>query len=260
MIRRALPATFAAAVVFGFAACKQQTPGQWKADQAEAEQELNKLESEYKLPGQPVLKEVVLAPTKVTSFEKLYKLNCRGCHGADGTFAGSISMNDQTYLAVATPDVVRGIIANGVPNTLMPAFSQENGGVLTDAQVDILVKGIFAWKKAGPATLPAYSAPPGDAAAGKVAYDAYADALRKVKPQIFEDNDGFMTNPAFLGLSSDQYLRTLLITGRPELGIPNFQDAIPGQPLSDQQISDIVAWLISQRKNEFGQPLVPAQQ
>lgn len=56
-----------------------------------------------------------------------------------------------------------------------------------------------------------------------------------------------------------EYLRTLVLAGRPELGIADFQTVIPGRPLSDGDISDIVAWLISQRKNEFGQPLSTGQ-
>jgi len=128
---------------------------------------------------------------------------------------------------------------------------------MTDEQIDILVKGIYSWKKADAAPgAPLYSSPPGNAATGAQTYTAYLEALKKIAdPGLFKD--GFLTNAAFLGLSSDQYLRTLIVAGRPELGIPDYQNAIAGQPLTDQQISDIVAWLISQRKNEFGHPLVP---
>ena len=47
-------------------------------------------------------------------------------------------------------------------------------------------------------------------------------------------------------LVSDQALRTLVIAGRPDLGIPTGA-AIPGQPLSAQQVSDVVAWLAAKR-------------
>jgi mono/diheme cytochrome c family protein len=193
----------------------------------------------------------------VTNFTQLYMQNCNGCHGADGNIGGSISLDDQTYLSVVPVEKVREIIANGIPRTLMPPFSQANGGVLTDNQIDILVAGISAWKKGTPSPdLPPYSAPPGNAATGEHTYAAYVAALGKsADASMFKD--GFLTNRAFLGLSSDQYLRTLIITGRPELGIPNYQNAIPGQPLTSQQISDMVAWLVSQRKNKFGHPLTP---
>ncbi|MFZ4681553.1 MAG: c-type cytochrome [Terrimicrobiaceae bacterium] len=211
------------------------------------------------MPGKPKKADAVVAPSAVTDFQQLYTQNCLGCHGSGGIISGSIAMDDQTYLALVPPEKLREIIAAGVPGTLMPPFSQANGGLLTDEQITILVQGILAWKKAdAPAGLPAYSAPPGSAAAGEPLYAAYVANLRlNADEGLFAD--GFLANPAFLGLSSDQYLRTLVITGRTELGIPNFQTALSGQPLSDQQISDLVAWLISQRKNEFGKPLLPAK-
>jgi cytochrome c oxidase cbb3-type subunit 3 len=66
---------------------------------------------------------------------------------------------------------------------------------------------------------------------------------------------GSVVRPAYLGLVSDQYLRTIVIAGRNDLGCPDFQNRVPGKPMSEEEISGVVAWLVSQRKNEFGQPL-----
>jgi len=139
----------------------------------------------------------------------------------------------------------------------MPPFSETNGGLLTEEQIGVLTNGILAWKSTRtPQGFPPYSAPPGDAATGEKIYSDYVAAVdRSSGPEMLRD--GFLANPAFLGLTSDQYLRTLVITGRPELGIPNFRSVIPGRPLGDQDIADVVAWLISRRKNVFGQPLTP---
>lgn len=210
------------------------------------------------MPGKPKQDELILAPAAVTNFQALYRQNCAGCHGVGGHVTGSIPMDDPTYLAILPRETLSQVIANGVPGTLMPAFAQSHGGALTDKQVKILVEGIESWRKEPqPTELPAYSAPPGDPAAGKLRYEAYVDALKArtgdAGATMFAD--GFLANPAFLGLTSDQHLRTLLIVGRPELGIPGFRDAIPGQPLTNPDLAHMVAWLISQRKNEFGQPL-----
>ncbi len=211
------------------------------------------------MPGKPRKDEAYVAPAAVANFQQLFTQNCLGCHGNAGAISGSIALDDPLYLAIIPPETLREIIAAGVPGTLMPPFSQANGGLLTDAQITVLVQGIMAWKKSdAPAGLPPYSAPPGNAMAGEPIYAAYVAGLRQTAGEGMVA-DGFLANPAFLGLSSDQYLRTLIITGRPELGIPTYQTALAGQPLSEQQISDLVAWLISQRKNEFGQPLVPAK-
>lgn len=213
------------------------------------------------MPGKPVEKrDKWQPPTAVVDFKTLFAENCQGCHGDGTSVSGAISLNNPTYLAVVPQDTFRQVVANGIPGTKMPPFAAQNGGMLTDAQIDILVKGIFAWAKPLPAgvTLPPYAAPPGNAANGETLYAAYKAAIEKsAGPKMLRD--GFMTNPAFLGLVSDQYLRTLILAGRPELGIADFQTVIPGRPLSDTDISDLTAWLISQRKNEFGQPLPPGQ-
>ena len=46
---------------------------------------------------------------------------------------------------------LRKVIARGVPGTLQPAFALNEGGTLTDAQIDALVGGVMdTWGKAAP--------------------------------------------------------------------------------------------------------------
>ena len=63
-----------------------------------------------------------------------------------------------------------------------------------------------------------------------------------------------ITNDSFLALVSDQELRTIVITGRPELGAPDWRGNVPGHPMTDQEITDVVAWLASRRAQNPGQP------
>lgn len=210
------------------------------------------------MPGKPKPSDQWVAPDKELDFHHLFAANCLGCHGDGKIISPVISLADPVYLAVLPQETLQDIIANGVPKTAMPAFAQAHGGLLTDEQIDILAKGIRDWAQNPPAgPLPPYAAPSGDAAAREALYLAYRDAIGKAAGPGVVASD-FLANRVFLGLTSDQYLRTLIIAGRPELGIPDWRSAIPGRPLTDQDIADIVAWLISQRKNEFGQPLVPA--
>jgi len=208
------------------------------------------------MPGKPTRSEEIMIPTAMTNFQAIYNQNCAGCHGIGDNLTGSIALDDPMYVALLPRETLRSIIALGVPNTLMPAFAQAQGGNVTEEQIETLTSGIEDWKTdANLGDLPPYAAAPGDAAAGQILYQAYESALRERNGEgMFQD--GFMANAAFLGLTSDQHLRTLLIVGRPKLGIPNYREVLPNRPLSDQDISDMVAWLISQRKNEFGQPLV----
>jgi mono/diheme cytochrome c family protein len=70
---------------------------------------------------------------------------------------------------------------------------------------------------------------------------------------------GPVVSPAYLGQVSNQYLRTIVIAGRPDLGCPDFANRTPGKPMADADIADVTAWLVSNRKNEFGKPLAPAK-
>ena len=63
---------------------------------------------------------------------------------------------------------------------------------------------------------------------------------------------------SFLALLSDQELRTIVIVGRPELGAPDWRSDLPGKPLSAEDVSDVVAWLASQRPQFPGQPYTGA--
>src|SRR5205823_664140 len=60
---------------------------------------------------------------------------------------------------------------------------------------------------------------------------------------------GSIVDGAYLTLVSDQYLRTIVIAGRPEMGAPDWRENVPGQPMSQQEVSDVVAWLSAQRPN-----------
>ena len=63
-----------------------------------------------------------------------------------------------------------------------------------------------------------------------------------------------ITDDSFLALISDQGLRTVVIAGRPDLGAPDWRGNVPGRPMSEQEVTDVVAWLASQRVQNPGQP------
>src|SRR4029079_8521427 len=83
------------------------------------------------LPGRPSPDSVVVPPTKIMDFNLLYKMNCAGCHGAEGKGAAAVGLGDPVYLAIADDATVSRVTANGVPGTAMPAFAQSSGGMLT---------------------------------------------------------------------------------------------------------------------------------
>src|SRR5260370_41826566 len=80
----------------------------------------------------------VIRPSEVADFNQLYGQNCSGCHGADGQGALSVGIGRPVYLAIADDAAIRRVSEEGRPRTAKPACAQKAGGMLTDAQVEIL--------------------------------------------------------------------------------------------------------------------------
>ena len=133
----------------------------------------------------------------------------------------------------------------------MPAFAKKAGGLLTDTQVDILVRGIRGWANPSLASsgafantkLPAYTASqPGEATRGAEVF--------KVSCALCHGPEGrgarAIADPTFLALVSDQHLRTVIIVGMPNLGMPDWRNH--PKPLTDTDVGDVVAWLATQRE------------
>jgi cytochrome c oxidase cbb3-type subunit III len=208
--------------------------------------------------GQPTKQSEVVAPKEVLEFGTLYAENCAGCHGSEGRGGAAIALANPVYLAIADDTAVRKVIANGVRGTAMPAFSESAGGMLTDAQIDLITKEIRSrWSKAG--TLAIANVPPylpktsGDTHRGEVAYKTYCESCHGPSG-VGGGKGSAITDDSFLALVSDQGLRTIVITGRPELGAPDWRGNVPGKPMSDQEVTDVVAWLASRRAQYPGQP------
>ena len=196
-------------------------------------------------------------PSQVIDFPVLYRQNCAGCHGADGKGGAAIALANPVLLAIAGDDVIRRTASNGVPGTPMSAFAQTAGGMLTEKQIDALARGIRSWAKPNALngqTPPPYKASdPGDAQRGAVAFRAYCSSCHGTDGRGATKASSIV-NSSYLALVSDQQLRTIVIAGRPELGSPDWRGDVQGQPMSAQDVSDVVAWLSSQRSKFPGQP------
>ena len=126
------------------------------------------------------------------------------------------------------------MIARRRPGTPMPAFRSGQGGPLTDAQVKALAAGIkpngSSRRRTARRSRTCRLTWPADAATtGEHRQRAAQSFSPRPAPAATGHGEGraamagaAINDPAFLALISDQALRRLIITGRPDLGMPDF--------------------------------------
>jgi mono/diheme cytochrome c family protein len=197
-------------------------------------------------PGRSAAQVRAIRPSEVANFDELFSQNCSGCHGKAGQGALTVGIGRPIYLAIADDATIRRTIEEGRPGTPMPAFSQRAGGMLTAAQIEVLVRGIRNWSTPGTfdhENLPSYaSSQGGNPAHGR---EVFATACSSCHGP---DGRGARTiaDNSYLALVTDQHLRTLIIVGMPNLGMPDWRTH--SKPLADADVTDLTAWLASQRE------------
>ncbi len=210
------------------------------------------------LPGRPKPGPEVPRPQAILAFEPLYKQNCAACHGADGQNGPSVNLANPEYQALVDDATLREITANGRKGSLMPGFGVSGGGMLTDPQINLLVRGMRErWGKqnvlSGLNAPPYKATQPGDPSHGAGVYQAACARCHGAQGQK-PGPAGNVLDGSFLAIVSPQMLRTTIIAGRPDIGQPDWRGDVPGRALTDTEITDLVAWMAAQRPVDPGRP------
>ena len=206
-----------------------------------------------------------------------YAQNCSACHGANGVNGAARPLADANYLASVGRDALINIATNGVPGGFCPGFGPNSLGkwiampqpeqdTKQDAeekakqdkeekakQVPNLVDGMLdAWGKNGVALSIPWSvklAPAGNASSGQAVYAGMCQSCHGAPGSTMASANGSVTDPNYLRLITDQGLRSAILFGRPERGMPGYSGPFPHQAadrkLSSQEISDVVVFLRS---------------
>jgi cytochrome c oxidase cbb3-type subunit 3/ubiquinol-cytochrome c reductase cytochrome c subunit len=210
------------------------------------------------VPGKPAPGSEAKRPDQVLDFPTLYQENCSACHGDKGKMGAAISLANPAYLSLAGAANLDRVTADGVPGTLMPPFLKKSGGMLTQQQIEVLTQGMIAsWSKPGrQSPIPYLKTLEGDPANGAHTFVRACSRCHGVDgtgSSAPNASTGSLFDPSYLALISDQGLRSMIVAGQPDQGMPG-SDQVGAHPLTDQDVTDIVAWLAAHRTPTPGQP------
>ena len=183
---------------------------------------------------------------------RLYADNCAVCHGMSGE--GRVGATLAKDWPSIRPDLeVRATIETGISGSPMPAWSQENGGPLTDEDINALVSYILSWSSGGPPFIPptptyfpraAITAPPnveGDPNRGSVLYDQNCAVCHGPNG---EGRVGAMLAKAWPSIRPDLEVKTAISNGIEGSPMPAWSQA-NGGPLTEADINDVVAFVLT---------------
>ncbi|MCX8061457.1 MAG: c-type cytochrome [Anaerolineales bacterium] len=185
----------------------------------------------------------------------LYGENCAVCHGLDGQ--GRVGAQLAKDWPSLRPDrAIASIIANGISGSAMPAWSQSKGGPLRDDQIEAIVAYILTWESGGPRILPPTPTPvprppltpppdiQGDPNRGATLYDQNCAVCHGAN---LEGRVGATLAKNWPSIRPDQSIRNVIANGIQGSAMPAWSKA-KGGPLSEREIDDLVAFILTQAK------------
>jgi mono/diheme cytochrome c family protein len=181
---------------------------------------------------------------------RLYAENCAVCHGANGNGRVGATLN-KDWPSIRPDLRIRSVIEEGVPGSPMPAWARENGGPLTDEEIDALTQYILSWETGGPrvqAATPTLTPHPpitpipqveGNPNQGAILYAGNCAVCHG--PQG-EGRRGATLSQAWPAVRADLRVKSTIAQGIPGSLMPAWSQE-NGGPLSEEQINDIVAYM-----------------
>ena len=200
-----------------------------------------------------------LAPNEVAEFDTLYAENCAGCHGPQGRGGAAIALADPVYLRIADEASMRARHRQRRTRDV-DARLRAKRRRHADGQADRC-----------------------DRARDPIALEPARDSRRRPSAFLRCGSHGRRAarrgrlrkgtaNPATVPEAAEArraapsrtipFSRWSAIRGCarssspavPELGAPDWRGNVPGRPMSDQEVTDVVAWLARAASKAPGQP------
>ncbi len=183
---------------------------------------------------------------------ELFAQNCAVCHGSQGQ--GRIGATLAKNWPSIRPDLeIKATISNGVSGSPMPAWSQANGGPLSDSEIEAIVAYILTWESGQPYVyVPEVTAtfrPPispvpdvqGDPNKGASLFDQNCVVCHGPNGQ---GRIGARLSKNWSAIRPDLEVKSTISNGVTGSVMPAWSQA-KGGPLSDNEINDLTAFILS---------------
>ena len=191
-------------------------------------------------------------PDVISQGASIYIENCAVCHGEDGQ--GRVGATLAKDWPSIRPDLrVRETISNGAPGALMPAWSQANGGPLSEEEIDALTCYILSWQTGGAIvsfpmptqiTGPALTPPPGVSGDPNNGAILYQQNCAVCHGDQGEGRVGATLAKDWPSFRPDLRVKSVILTGVGDAAMPAWGQA-NGGPLTEDEIDDIVAYIMT---------------
>lgn len=193
-----------------------------------------------------------LAQDQIEEGARLYAENCAVCHGDNGE--GRVGATLAKDWPTIRPDLrVKETISNGVEGSVMPAWSEANGGPLSVSEIEAITAYILTWETGGsrliappPTTQPRPEISPvpnvqGDPNRGAILYDQNCLVCHGVDGQ---GRIGATLARNWATIRPDLRVKETITNGVEGSVMPAWGQS-EGGPLSERDIDDLTAYILS---------------
>ncbi len=204
-------------------------------------------------------------PETIELGARLYLENCAVCHGETGQGrVGATLAQDWPSIDPAT--AIRNTIETGIEGTFMPPWSKANGGPFTEEEIDAVLAYVLSWQTTAPLPASAFPSPTprppiqplpeveGDPNQGAI---LFGENCAVCHGENGEGRIGVTLAQAWPSIRPDLAFKTIINGGVEGTFMPPWSQE-NGGPLTEGQINDVVAFILSLSAEPVEAPVTQA--
>lgn len=196
---------------------------------------------------------------------RLFATNCAVCHGQKGEGRVGATLNTVFVSMNATVEL-KEIISKGRLGTMMPTWGKENGGPLSEQDIDDIVAYIESWGKTyeppeplppvPPQNIPPVAEVTGDPNKG---YTVFQQNCAGCHGEKGEGRIGATLTTSFPSIDPGAFAIETIKRGIAGTKMPAWSQA-NGGPLADDDINNVAAYVLSLQRQPAARPSEVVQQ